>query len=171
MLKPFSLQELRARCRALLRRRREVKLNLRCGSLELNRMERIASTNNETIPLTNKEFALLEYLLLRRGHVVTRATLLEEVWKSDADTGNQRGGHLHQLSPQEAWRPSTRLVDSNRSRAGLSHSGRAGTRPHARGDGRSLDSAERLRRRPSSHLAGRAPAALSSSRFIDFDLH
>lgn len=87
MLKPFSLQELRARCRALLRRRREVKLTLKCGSLELNRMDRIASTNNETIPLTNKEFALLEYLLLRRGHCVTRAALLEEVWKTDTDKG------------------------------------------------------------------------------------
>jgi len=87
MLKPFSLQELRARCRALLRRRREVRLTLRCGDLELNRMERVASRNHEIIPLTNKEFALLEYLLLHRGRCVTRTTLLEEVWKCDAGVG------------------------------------------------------------------------------------
>lgn len=87
MLKPFSLQELRARCRALLRRRREVRLTLRCGDLELNRMDRVASRNKEIIPLTNKEFALLEYLLLHRGRCVTRTALLEEVWKSDAGIG------------------------------------------------------------------------------------
>lgn len=87
MLKPFSLQELRARCRALLRRRREVRLTLRCGDLELNRMDRVASRNHEIIPLTNKEFALLEYLLLHRGRCVTRTSLLAEVWKSDAGIG------------------------------------------------------------------------------------
>lgn len=87
MLKPFSLQELRARCRALLRRRREVRLTLRCGALELNRMDRVASRNHEAIPLTNKEFALLEYLLLHRGRCVTRTALLEEVWKMDPAAG------------------------------------------------------------------------------------
>jgi DNA-binding response OmpR family regulator len=87
MLKPFSLQELRARCRALLRRRREVRLTLRCGELELNRMDRVASRNHEIIPLTNKEFALLEYLLLHRGRCVTRTALLEEVWKTDPAMG------------------------------------------------------------------------------------
>ncbi|HVJ07608.1 MAG TPA: response regulator transcription factor [Acidisarcina sp.] len=87
MLKPFSLQELRARCRALLRRRREVRLTLRCGELELNRMDRVVTLHQEAILLTNKEFALLEYLLLHRGRCVTRTALLEEVWKMDPAVG------------------------------------------------------------------------------------
>lgn len=87
MLKPFSLQELRARCRALLRRNRDVRLVLRLGSLELNRMDRVVSQNNKLIPLTNKEFALLEYLLLHQGRCVTRVSLLEEVWKMDPAVG------------------------------------------------------------------------------------
>lgn len=80
MIKPFSLQELRARCRVLLRRKREVKLILRAGDLELDRMEHTARRNGQDVTLTNKEFALLEHLLLNRGQCVTRVELLESVW-------------------------------------------------------------------------------------------
>jgi len=54
MTKPFSLHELRARCRALLRRKREARLLLRAGDLELDRMEHVARRGGETIALTNK---------------------------------------------------------------------------------------------------------------------
>ena len=80
MLKPFSLIELRARCRALLRRRRDTSLSLRQDDLDVNRVERSVTRNGQTIDLTNKEFALLEYLLLNRGRAVSRRTLLERVW-------------------------------------------------------------------------------------------
>ena len=83
MIKPFSLQELRARCRALLRRKREVKLILRAGDLELDRVEHTAHRNGCPIELTNKEFELLEYLLLNRGHSVSRIDLLGTVWKME----------------------------------------------------------------------------------------
>lgn len=82
MLKPFSLIELRARCRALLRRRRDSSLLLRQGDLEVNRVERTVVRNGHAIALTNKEFALLEYLLLNRGRAVSRSTLLECVWNA-----------------------------------------------------------------------------------------
>lgn len=81
MLKPFALAELRARVRALLRRRRDASLVLRHGSLELNRVDRSVSCGGRAVTLTGKEFALLEYLLLNRGRAVSRATLLAEVWK------------------------------------------------------------------------------------------
>ena len=80
MIKPFSLAELRARCRALLRRRRDTTLVVRQGDLELNRVERTVNRMGKDINLTNKEFALLEFLLLNRGRTVSRATLLERVW-------------------------------------------------------------------------------------------
>lgn len=80
MIKPFSLQELKARCRVLLRRKREPKLMLRVGDLELDRMEHSARRGGESIELTNKEFALLECLLLNRGQCVTRVELLDSVW-------------------------------------------------------------------------------------------
>jgi DNA-binding response OmpR family regulator len=84
MMKPFSLAELRARCRALLRRRRDTNLVLRHGDLEVNRIERTVSRSGNAIVLTKKEFALLEYLLLNRGRAVSRATLLEKVWNMPA---------------------------------------------------------------------------------------
>jgi DNA-binding response OmpR family regulator len=84
MTKPFSLAELRARCRALLRRRRDANLVIRQGDLEMNRIERTVSRGDGPISLTNKEFALLEYLLLNRGRPVSRATLLERVWNIPA---------------------------------------------------------------------------------------
>lgn len=81
MLKPFALAELRARTRALFRRRRDGSLLLRHGSLEVNRVERAVICDGQPVTLTSKEFALLEYLLLNRGRAVSRATLLDQVWK------------------------------------------------------------------------------------------
>ena len=80
MVKPFSLHELRARCRALLRRKREARLQLRAGDLELDRLDHTARRGGTPILLTNKEFALLEHLMLNRGQCVSRVELLESVW-------------------------------------------------------------------------------------------
>lgn len=89
MTKPFSLHELRARCRALLRRKREARLVLRAGDLEIDRMEHTARRAGEPISLTNKEFALLEQLMLNRGQCVSRVELLDTVWNMEpAQTTN-----------------------------------------------------------------------------------
>jgi DNA-binding response OmpR family regulator len=80
MTKPFSLHELRARCRAILRRKREVRLLLRTGDLEIDRMDHSVRRAGEPVPLTNKEFALLEHLVLNRGQCVSRIELLDSVW-------------------------------------------------------------------------------------------
>ncbi len=89
MVKPFSLYELRARCRALLRRRREARLVLRTGDLELNRLDHTAQRAGCPVELTNKEFALLEKLMLHRGHCVSRVELLDTVWHMEpAQTTN-----------------------------------------------------------------------------------
>ncbi len=89
MTKPFSLHELRARCRALLRRKRETRLQLRAGDLELDRLDHTARRYGQKIDLTNKEFALLEHLLLNRGQCVSRVELLDSVWNFEqAQTTN-----------------------------------------------------------------------------------
>jgi DNA-binding response OmpR family regulator len=89
MVKPFSLHELRARCRALLRRKREAKLTLRVGDLELDRLDHTARRAGEPISLTNKEFALMEHLMLHRGQCVSRVELLDAVWNMEpAQTTN-----------------------------------------------------------------------------------
>jgi DNA-binding response OmpR family regulator len=86
MQKPFSFAELRARCKAL-ERRRAPGLVLRYGDLVLNRVEHTVTRAGEPVLLTNKEFALLEYLLLHRGRAVSRATLLERVWNMSPEAG------------------------------------------------------------------------------------
>jgi DNA-binding response OmpR family regulator len=83
MTKPFSLHELRARCRALLRRKREVRLVVRAGDLELDRMDHTARRAGQAITLTNKECALLEHLMLNRGQCVSRVQLLDAVWQME----------------------------------------------------------------------------------------
>ena len=89
MTKPFSMQELRARCRALLRRKREARLELRAGDLTLDRLNHSARRGEQPIVLTNKEFALLEHLMLNRGQCVSRVELLDSVWKMEpAQTTN-----------------------------------------------------------------------------------
>jgi DNA-binding response OmpR family regulator len=89
MVKPFSLHELRARCRALLRRKREAKLMLRVGDLELDRLDHTVKRAGESIVLTNKEFGLLEHLMLQRGQCVSRVELLDAVWNMEpAQTTN-----------------------------------------------------------------------------------
>jgi DNA-binding response OmpR family regulator len=89
MVKPFSLHELRARCRSLLRRKREARLTLRAGDLELDRLDHTVRRAGELIALTNKEFALLEHLMLNRGQCVSRVELLDAVWDMEpAQTTN-----------------------------------------------------------------------------------
>ena len=89
MVKPFSLHELRARCRSLLRRKRAARLTLKAGDLELDRLEHVARRAGEVVTLTNKEFSLLEQLMLNRGQCVSRVELLDSVWNMEpAQTTN-----------------------------------------------------------------------------------
>ena len=111
MTKPFSLHELRARCRALLRRKREARLVLRVGNLELDRMNHNARRCGEEITLTNKEFALLEHLMLNRGQCVSRVDLLETVWKLEpAQTTNIVDVYVNYLRRKLKDPPPGRLI-------------------------------------------------------------
>lgn len=88
LLKPFSFHELRARCKALLRRREQfADPVLRHGGVELNRMSHKVTRDGRAVELTGKEFSLLEYLLARRGQCCSRSELLCEVWQMSPDAG------------------------------------------------------------------------------------
>lgn len=85
MTKPFSLGELQARIRALLRRagpRREGD-EIRSGNLVLNMTGRKAFLNNEEFTLSPREFSLLAELMRHRGAVLSRDLLLTRVWGYD----------------------------------------------------------------------------------------
>jgi len=81
LTKPFSLDELLARLRALIRRgAAERPAVLRVGDLSLDPARHEVLRCGHVIELTPTEFALLEYLMRRPGDVLTRAALVEHVW-------------------------------------------------------------------------------------------
>ena len=81
LVKPFDFGELVARIRALLRRGApERPAILVAGDLELDPAARRVRLAGRPVPLTAREFAVLEYLMRRAGEVVSRADLLEHVW-------------------------------------------------------------------------------------------
>ncbi len=81
LVKPFALEELTARLRALARRRQRCEGTLLAvGDLELDPATRAVRRAGCTVVLTPKEYALLEYLMRRQGLVLTRAMIAEHVW-------------------------------------------------------------------------------------------
>lgn len=81
LTKPFSLDELLARLRALIRRHAAQRpAVLRVGDLSLDPARHEVSRGGRMIELTPTEFALLEYFMRRPGDVLTRATLIQHVW-------------------------------------------------------------------------------------------
>jgi DNA-binding response OmpR family regulator len=85
--KPFDFRELLARLRALLRRRVRPPLpdHIRVAGLELDTRGRRVSRDGRALPLTTREYALLEYLARRAGEVVGRADIAEHVWDERYD--------------------------------------------------------------------------------------
>ena len=86
--KPFSVKELTARVRALLRRRAQApSTSLEFGGIRMDRAKRRVQVAEAEVDLTPREFALLEYLLARPQQVASRRELLERVWGMDFDPG------------------------------------------------------------------------------------
>ncbi len=86
LVKPFTLAELAARARALLRREASrSSAVLRAGDLELDTARHEARRGGLPLALTPKEFALLRYLMSRPGEVVPEAELLAHVWDENAN--------------------------------------------------------------------------------------
>ena len=87
LVKPFDFGELLARLRALIRRGRQPLLpdRLELGRIVLHTRSRRVAVNEGDVPLTAKEYALLEYLARRRGDVVSRAEIAEHVWDERYD--------------------------------------------------------------------------------------
>ena len=81
LTKPFELEELRARIRALIRRGPAVRpAILTAAGLVLDPAARTVHRGTSPISLTAKEFAVLEYLMYHPGEVISRARFLEHVW-------------------------------------------------------------------------------------------
>lgn len=86
LAKPFDLEELLARVRALLRRAPVLRQSvLRVDDLEINTHTHAVNRAGRAIALTGKEYALLEYLALRNGAVAGREEISEHVWDEAYD--------------------------------------------------------------------------------------
>lgn len=86
LVKPFALEELLARVRALLRRPTEQQsVVLTAGDLTLDTTTFQVTRAGEEINLTSKEFALLEYMLRNQGRPLSKETIISHVWDYDAD--------------------------------------------------------------------------------------
>jgi len=82
LVKPFAFPEMTARIRALARRgRTDLATKLTLADLEMDLLKRTVRRGEQAIPLTTREFELLEFLLRNQGHVVTRDMLARDVWK------------------------------------------------------------------------------------------
>lgn len=91
VVKPFSLEELSARIRALLRRNigDEPSESLRVGDIALDPSARIARRGTRDLALTKTEFDLLELLMLNVGIVLERDVLYDRVWGFNFETGSR----------------------------------------------------------------------------------
>lgn len=84
--KPFFTEELIARIRAIVARRRgDSAESLHIAGLTLNRVSRKAQWHNAMVVLSQREFCLLEYLMRSPGHIFSRKQILLQVWNIDFD--------------------------------------------------------------------------------------
>lgn len=87
LTKPFSLTELLARLRAMLRRQRPQASNiLRVADLEMDLLARKVRRAGQDVVLTNREFALLEFLLVNSPKPVSKMAIVEHVWDQHFDS-------------------------------------------------------------------------------------
>ncbi|WP_433682666.1 response regulator transcription factor [Nocardia sp. CA-119907] len=117
--KPFALEELLARLRALLRRRAadpgEVSETMTFADLSLDPVTREVTRRDRSISLTRTEFSLLEMLMANPRRVLTRSRILEEVWGYDFPTsGNALEVYIGYLRRKTEAEGEARLIHTVR---------------------------------------------------------
>lgn len=86
LTKPFDLEELQARCRALLRRaEKNMNTHITCGNLELDLDGRQVRKSGLDLRLPRREFALCELLISRKGHVLSKQQIIDHLYGAGAD--------------------------------------------------------------------------------------
>ena len=98
LLKPFEMPELRVRVRALIRRSAVHRMRLiRIADLEIDTEARRVSRSGREIPLTSREYTLLEALARNEGRVLSREYVQERVWNDDESYSNTTAVRIRQL--------------------------------------------------------------------------
>jgi DNA-binding response OmpR family regulator len=116
LTKPFAFEELVARIRALIRRKYDAKEPVhKVGPLRIDTARRIVVRGDQPIPLTPQEYAVLEYLVTRRGNVVSKSDLLDHLYAGDgAASENAVEVLVHQLRKKVQEPPSEEIIQTRR---------------------------------------------------------
>lgn len=112
LTKPFSLEELLARIRALLRRPEKITGDiLSIDNLILNYKEHKVERNGKNIYLRKKEFLILEYFLKNPGTVLSRSMILDHVWDTNIDIfSNTIEAHIRSLRKKIGLKGQKKLI-------------------------------------------------------------
>lgn len=116
LTKPFALEELLARVNAITRRQLGPATGiLRHQDLEMDRLRRVVKRGGQAVELAPREFRLLEFFLLNPERVVSRATLLQQVWDMSFDPEtNVVDAHISNLRKKLEEGGRTRLIHTVR---------------------------------------------------------
>jgi len=116
LIKPFAIEELTARLRALARREGPSKsAELKVGDLALDTTTKLALRAGETIVLTAKEYALLEFLMRHPNQVMSRDQIIDHVWNMDfAADSKLVEVYIYNLRKKIEGKSTTRLIQTVR---------------------------------------------------------
>ncbi|HET6975842.1 MAG TPA: response regulator transcription factor [Pyrinomonadaceae bacterium] len=112
LTKPFDLRELVSRVNALLRRNSVDQLvQFTISDLTLDPVKRIARRGERTLELTAREFSLLEYLMRKKGHALSRSQIMDHVWSGEFEgTSNIVDVYIKYLRGKVDLPGSTKLI-------------------------------------------------------------
>ncbi len=114
LIKPFDFSELRARVEALLRRDKLNKAQIiRVSDLEIDTKNRLVKRAGHDIALTPREYTLLEALARREGQVLTRDTILENVWLDEESLSNTVDVYIGTLRKKVDANSSVKLIHTS----------------------------------------------------------
>jgi DNA-binding response OmpR family regulator len=120
LTKPFPMDELLARLRALVRRPRGFEADagatqLRVGDLVVDQLQHEVYRGNRLVPMTRNEYALLEYLARHADRVLTRAQLMDHLWPDGTEAGsNVLETYVHHLRDKLEADVNDRLIHTIR---------------------------------------------------------
>ena len=99
LIKPFGLDELFARIRAVLRRRKTIDSEIiKIADLEMDKMKHEVTRAGKVIPLTPKEYKLLDVLISNHGVAISRRKLIDNAWGPEfEETNNELNVHIRYL--------------------------------------------------------------------------
>jgi two-component system, OmpR family, response regulator len=112
LVKPFAFEELLARLRVVMRRRNDAAATqLRIDDLQLDLVRHEVRRGKRDVPLTAREFALLEFMMRHPGHALSRDQLVQAVWPRDFDGGsNVVDTYIHYLRDKVDRAPARPLI-------------------------------------------------------------